>query len=186
MIHDREILDRLSAITPITFNGEVHRATRKFLHPLTFSTSGGRWSLKGGVATLYTSLEPDGALAEITYHWSNLTPLPSKPAALHRIRVKARQTLRLLQVDLGSLGVSADLYAAINYQRTQEIGAAVAFLECDGLLAPSARWSCENLILFNDTLHAEDALAVIATEEIDWLSWARSHGLLDSDEATNA
>ena len=39
-------------------------------------------------------------------------------------------------------------YESVNYHRTQEIGAAVAFLGCDGLMVPSARWDCENLVLF--------------------------------------
>jgi hypothetical protein len=33
----------------------------------------------------------------------------------------------------------------------QEIGAAVEFLGCDGLIAPCARWDCENLMLFPDS-----------------------------------
>ena len=84
MVHDRELLDRLSAFTPIRFTDEVFRATRRGLDPLAASLSGGRWMVPNETPTLYTSTQHDGALAEITYHWSQLTPLPSKPAAIHR------------------------------------------------------------------------------------------------------
>ena len=69
-------------------------------------------------------------------------------------------------------------YGETDYERTQEIGAAVAFLECDGLLSPSARWSCENLVLFMDNHAQDNRLETLDTEEVDWIEWARSNGLL--------
>ncbi|MBA2593327.1 MAG: RES family NAD+ phosphorylase [Pseudomonadota bacterium] len=144
MIHDLDLLDRLSAFDPIKFGGEVFRATRKSLDPLTPSTSGGRWAPKDGPAVLYMSTEGEGALAEIAFHWSQFYPLPSKPAALHRIGLTARRTMRLLRADLVDLGVDWARYGEMSYERSQVIGAAAAFLERDGLLAPSARWSLRN------------------------------------------
>lgn len=127
---------------------------------------------------LYMSTERDGALAEITFHLSQFYPLPSKLTALYRIGLTARRTMRLLRADLVDLGVDWARYGEINYERGQAIGAAVAFLECDGLLAPSARWSCETVVLFMDN-HADNRLEVLATEEaIDWLTWARANDLL--------
>lgn len=178
MIHDPDVLDYLSGITPQAFTGEVFRATRKNLDPLTPSVSGGRWSVKGETAALYTSLERSGALAEITFHWSQFTPMPTKPALIHRLGVKTNQTLRLLSAHLGSLGVEMQRYDDILYDQTARIGAAVAFLGCDGLIVPSARWSCENLVLFNDSHHLDEALTVIATEEVDWRAWGRDAGRL--------
>jgi len=98
---------------------------------------------------------------------------------LHRIEVTTRKSLRLLRADLISLGADWNLYGEINHAQTQQIGAAVAFLECDGLIAPSARWDCNNLMIFNDHHRiAENTLRVINSEEVDWISWAREHGLL--------
>jgi hypothetical protein len=54
---------------------------------------------------LYTSLEREGALAELSYHWSQLTPLPSKPAMLHRLAVDTGKTLRLVRASLSHLGI---------------------------------------------------------------------------------
>lgn len=178
MIHDPELLDRLSAFEPIMFSGEVFRATRKSLDPLTPSTSGGRWAPKDGPAVLYMSTERDGALAEIAFHWSQFFPLPSKPVALHRIGLTTRRTIRLLRADLINLGVDWARYDEISYERSQAIGAAVAFLECDGLLTPSARWSCETVVLFLDNHVPDNRLEVLDTEAVDWLTWAKANNLL--------
>jgi hypothetical protein len=134
MIHDPVLLEQLSGFEAERFDGEVFRATRKSLDPLAASTSGGRWAPKGLVPVLYTSLLREGALAEIAFHWSQLTPWPSRPALLHRLSVSAERRLRLIRADLEEMGVDIEHYEDINYQRTQEIGAAVAFLGCDGLL----------------------------------------------------
>ena len=62
--------------------------------------------------------------------------------------------------------------------RTQEIGAAVEFLGCDGLIAPCARWACDNLILFPDRMAMDATLEVVTSEAVDWITWATSNGLL--------
>ena len=69
---------------------------------------------------------------------------------VHHLKVSADRTLRLLRGSLEELGVDMERYSGRSYQRMQEIGAAVAFLECDGLLVPCARWDCENLVLFTE------------------------------------
>ena len=133
---------------------------------------------KGAASVLYTSLDRDGALAEIAFHWSQLDPMPSKPVLLHTLEVVAQRTLRLVRAELRALGVSADEYFTINPARTQEIGAAVEFLGCDGLIAPSARWECDHLILFPDRLGADIAIEVVGAETIDWIAWAKSNGFM--------
>jgi hypothetical protein len=105
VIHDPALLERLSAFAPERFDGEVFRATRRSLDPLAASTSGGRWAPKELVPVLYTSLLREGALAEISYHWSQLTPWRSRPALLHRLGVSAERRLRLLRADLEALDV---------------------------------------------------------------------------------
>lgn len=178
MVRDSALLDYLAGLRPQTFAGDIFRATRRNLDPLTPSTSGGRWMAAGGASVLYASLTREGALAEISFHWSQWTPRPSKTANLHTLRVSCNRSLRLLQVDLHTLGVSEDQYSGINPQRTQQIGDAVQFLECDGLIAPNARWRCENLMLFPDNLGASATLEVVTTESVDWLAWGVANGLV--------
>ena len=177
MIHDQDLLARLEAFAPESFDGEVFRATRPGLDPLTASVAGGRWSQKDDAPTLYTSLDRDGAIAEMAFHLSQLTPVPRKPILLNRLAVATSKTLRLLRTDLIELGVDWERFAEVDYGRAREIGAAVAFLECDGLLAPSARWDCENLILFPLNHRFEDKFELVKTQEVNWIDWAEEHGL---------
>lgn len=177
MVHDPDLLDKLDRLPKETFRGEAFRATRKRLDPLLSSRNGGRWMPTGGTSVLYTSLSREGALAEISYHWSQWTPRPSKPAMLHTLCVVADRTLKLLRTDLTALGVGKSEYLTINLPRTQEIGAAVEFLGCDGFIAPSARWSCENLILFPDRMGLDAVLDVILSEDVDWLEWATRNNI---------
>lgn len=178
MIHDPDLLDRLDALPKEAFDGEVFRGTRQTLDPLAGSYSGGRWMRRDGVGVLYTSLAREGALAEIAFHWGQLNPRPTKPVMVHTLRVVAHRTLKLVRADLSALGVPESAYAGVDMPRTQEIGAAVEFLGCDGLIAPCARWACDNLILFPDRLGTDATLEVVTSEAVDWATWATAHGLL--------
>jgi len=171
MLHDRDLLDRLSAFSPVRFDGEVYRATRRGLNPLAPSNAGGRWMPSDFTPTLYTSCERDGAIAEIAFHWSQLTPVPSKPAMLHQLGVGVGETLRLGRAALVGLGVDWSSYGTINSHQTQAIGAAVAHLEYHGLIAPSARWACDNVILFPANHDEQDTLVLRHTEQVDWRGW---------------
>jgi hypothetical protein len=97
---------------------------------------------------------------------------------VHRLTLRSDRALRLLQSDLEGLGIDSGRYLEPNYRQTQNIGAAVSFIGCDGLIIPSARWRCENLILFTDNLALAANLEVLDTEEVDWQTWATEVGLL--------
>jgi hypothetical protein len=178
MIYDPDLLDRLDALPKETFGGEVFRGTRQNLDPLAASLSGGRWMRRDGVGVLYTSLTREGALAEISFHWGQLTPRPTKPVVLHTLRVAAHRTLKLVRADLEALGVPERAYGNVNMPRTQDIGAAVEFLGCDGLIAPCARWRCDNLVLFPDRMGVDATLEIARSDAVDWLAWATAQGLI--------
>src|SRR5215470_7645877 len=95
-VHDRAILDALDAIDPMPFEGEVWRVIPKGRNPLRGSSTHGRWSPNGEFEVLYTSLERDGALAEIGYRLS-LEPIwPSRlQHEIHRIAVSGRRHKQL-------------------------------------------------------------------------------------------
>jgi RES domain-containing protein len=177
--HDDELLAKLSEFESETFGGSVFRATRFHLDPTEFTTTGGRWARPGATPVLYTSLEREGALAEVCFHWSLLNPLPTKAAKVHKLSVSANRCLRLLKGELRTLGVSVDDLGRLPYAGTQEIGSAVAFLEHDGLIVPSARWGCDNLILFQEHHSLQECkLDLEHTEEVDWQEWAKAQGVL--------
>jgi hypothetical protein len=100
---------------------------------------------------------------------------------LHRLGVVAERGLRLLRADLEKLDLDMAQYESVNYRRTQEIGAAVAFLGCDGLVVPCARWPCENLIIFTENHALASRLEVLSHEEVDWQTWATNAGFYDSE-----
>ena len=64
----------------------------------------------------------------------------------------------------------------MDYTRSQALGAAAHFLEFDGLIVPSARWPCCNLILFLDRLDVNVALKVEETRDINWPAWREARG----------
>ena len=178
VIHDPQLLELLENLPTEPYSGAVYRATRQNLDPLASSTSGGRWMRRDGAAVLYTSFKREGALAEIAFHYGQMQPRPTKPVLVHTLEVTADRTLRLLRANLDILGVPAQAYGGVNLPRTQELGAAIEFLGCDGLIAPSARWPCDNLILFPDRMEADTHMKVTKTETVDWISWAKDQGLL--------
>jgi hypothetical protein len=128
--------------------------------------------------TLYTCLLREGALAEISFRQSVLDPVPSKPISVHRLHVELKRVVHIATNDLEHLGVSMIDYSALNYRKTQEIGEAACFLDFEGAIVPSARWPCENLIVFTD--RAGVPVSTIDSEQVDWRKWAIENGMLPS------
>jgi hypothetical protein len=188
MIHDQGLVDQLSALPTERFEGEVFRTTGISADPLAFSVNGGRWAppARDGadVPVLYTSTARDGALAEVVSYLTLLTPLPlSRPLKVSRLGVSTAKTLRLARLGLERLGVEMARYGERDYARTQDIGAALAFLGLDGLIAPSARWECDNLMIYQTNhLLLKERLEVIGDEHVDWGAWALLNGFMKDEE----
>ncbi len=170
---DPALLDALDAFNRVRYDGETWRAVRNGRDPLQGSASGGRWDTTV-FDVLYTSLKPDGAVAEVHFHLSRQPVFPSKiKYGLHRIRVRTAKTLRLKDLDtMVPLGVDPARYREILYAPTQAIGDAAFFLGFDSIIAPNARWSCNNLILFSDQIAPAD-LELIESSEVDWNEWRK-------------
>lgn len=168
---DPDLLDALEAHQGVSFEGSVWRIVRQERDPLQGYPAAARWD-PGTFDVLYTSLSREGALEEIHFHLSRQPVFPSKiNSVLHRIAVRTQRTLRFADVAaLQGLGVAIDLYGELSYARTQEIGDAAAFIGFDGILAPSARWPCQNLVIFTD-LFAPADLNVIESAPVDWSDW---------------
>ena len=170
-VHDRSILDALEAIDPEPFAGEVFRVTRKGRDPLRGSAANGRWSPSGGeFEVLYTSLEKDGALAEIGYRLSLEPVWPSRlEHEVHLIEVETERTLRFASLEsLVPLGVAIARYHTFEYEGTQAMAAAAYFLGFDSLIVPSARFPCANLVIFTERA---TELALRNSQAVDWDSW---------------
>jgi len=170
---DPALLDALDAFDRVRFSGETWRVVRSGRDPLQGSAAGGRWDPTTFDA-LYTSLNPDGAVAEIHLHLSRQPVFPSRiKFRLHRISVKTAKTLKLRNLDsMIPLGVDPAQYREILYAPTQAIGDAAYFLGFDSIIAPNARWSCNNLILFTDQIAPAD-LEVIDSLDVNWTEWRK-------------
>jgi len=175
---DPDLLDALEAHGGVSFEGDVWRIVRDERDPLQGYPAGARWD-PGTFDVIYTSLAREGALEEIHFHLTRQPVFPSKiRSVLHRLTVRTRRTLRLADIAaVEALGVSRETYSSLSYARSQEIGDAAAFLGFDGILAPSARWQCQNLVVFTDRFEATD-LALAESEPVDWDEWRRTRTTL--------
>ena len=125
-----------------------------------------------------------GRIAEVASFLAELTPIPGpRPISVTRLAVSTSHTLQLVRTDLATLGVDLARYGERDYDRTQKIGAALVFLGFDGLIAPSARWSCDNLMIFGDNHALTEKLEVVGEELFEWRVWAETHGIIA--EASN-
>ncbi len=171
-VHDDRLLDALDELDGHAFGGTIWRVVRDGRSVLDGSRGAGRWN-PSHLSVLYSAQAADGAIAEIHFHLNRgQSVFPSKMRHnLFELHAVTDRTLILLNMaDLVALGVEEAKYAQLLYARTQEIGAAAAFMGFDGILSPSARYDCQNLVLFLDGFNLE-SLNVVAESPIDWVDW---------------
>lgn len=175
---DLDLLDKVDAMPRISYEGTAWRVAREGRDPLQGYPAAARWD-PGTFDVIYTSLAREGSLAEIHFHLSRQPVFPSKLVSiLYRLRLRSRRALQLVNISaVEALGVPRDRYAELDYERTQAIGDAAYFLGFDGLLVPSARWVCQNLVVFTDQLAPED-MAVEESAAIDWQDWRKEAEML--------
>jgi glycerophosphoryl diester phosphodiesterase len=180
MIHDPELIDQIQKLPTTSFDDSVFRATGMNADPTAFSTNGGRWAAPeiedGGFSILYTSLEGKGAVAEVASYLALLTPVPRKPLKLHTLGVSVDKALKVAVSDFEALGIDVGTYSQRNYERAQRVGAAINFLELDGLIAPSARWECDNLMIFANRHSMDLKLALSESKDVPFDDWIKLAG----------
>jgi RES domain-containing protein len=81
-----ELLDRLQALTPAPWSGQVFRHMFGSYPPDAENTRGARWN-PPGVAAIYTSLTREGALAEAESPDSR--PADPAPRSAHHLHGRA-------------------------------------------------------------------------------------------------
>jgi hypothetical protein len=174
--HDDRLLDALGEIEGEAFHGTMWRVVRAGRSVLDGSRGAGRWNASS-LSVLDGAEESDGAVAEMHYHLSRGQPVfPSRMQhSLHELRIRTRRTIVLASMEqLSRLGIERGRYREMLYHRTQEVAAAAAFMGFDGIIAPSARWSCRNIVLFLDAVELAD-IEEVGSEHMDWNAWRASH-----------
>ena len=126
---------------------------------------------------LYASLERDGALAEIhALLASPPYPLQADVPRPYADRVGTSGAASCHLKQLAALGVEVARYRERDYHATQDIADAALFLGFDGLIVPSARWSCANAVLFTDRVDPTAlVLADTEPEPVNWAEWRKAH-----------
>jgi RES domain-containing protein len=174
--HDDRLLDALGEIDPVPFVGTMWRVVRDGRSVLDGSRGSGRWN-PASLSVLYGAQEADGAVAEMHFHLNRgQSVFPSRMRhILYELRIRMSGSLVLADMDaLARLGVVPSRYGEILYDRTQQIAAAADFMGYDGIIAPSARWACQNIVLFIDK-SALDDIEEVGSSRIDWKSWRTKH-----------
>jgi len=103
---------------------------------------------------------------------------------LYELSVVLRRALKLVDTEkLEVFGLDATKYGSLEYERIQEeyprmqeIGEAAHFLEFDGLIVPSARWKCKNVVVFTDRVPPEALSMVRDHGPVDLQAWKRATG----------
>jgi hypothetical protein len=123
--------------------------------------------------TLYTSHVKEGSVAEIYSLLSAQPVFPSKPKWLtYEIKAELECVASLPTLpELVELGVDLDRYHLREYDRTQEIADAAVFLGFTGMIVPSARWNCSNLIVFTEKTEPDHLVVEGAPTLVDWHEW---------------
>jgi RES domain-containing protein len=174
---DNTLIDALEGLTPVRFAGTVWRVVREGRDPSLCSRSGGRWD-DGTFDVLYTSAEREGAIAELYFHLARGQPVfPSQVRyRLHEMRVALGRALKLVNLDsLAKIGIDTGRYGQLSFQerqteypRSQDVAEVAHFLEFDGLIVPSARHKCLNVVLFCDRIPSAAIETVKDHGPVDW------------------
>lgn len=175
-IRDRALLDAIERLKQAPFSGTVWRSVREGRNPVDCWRAGGRWDDRS-FDVLYTSEARQGALLERRFHLFRGQPFPPSKVRyeLFELRVRLSAVISFDDLEaLRSVGMDTVGYGMVSYDAkqteypaSQQIAEACFFLGADGILVPSARHECRNLIVFCD----QDTEMKIEL--------ARSHGLID-------
>lgn len=172
-VHDRELLDALEELDPCSIESQVWRVVRLGRDPARGSTANGRWGAPGEFEVLYTSLERDGALAEIGYRLG-LEPIwPSKiEHTITTIDLSLGRVLDLSDFNLlNKFGISEDTYESHDYRTEQALSSAAKFLGFDGILVPNARHNSNNIAIYTESIDSTSSIVLKAGEPVDWNVW---------------
>lgn len=152
---DPNLLDALEASEVARVEGTVWRQILDPTSVMRPNQRGGRWN-RPGTEALYCSLTPATATAEID-HLVNSQPVPiTRQRRTFAIEVRISRV-----IDLHSETWTRHLtspYDPTDVEQCRAIGAAVAWLECGGLIVPSLRHQGDNIVIFVANLDHDDSL----------------------------
>lgn len=173
---DPDLLNAIDAVPGQRCSGTVWRVTWASRDPLAGNEGGGRWSPDGRFEVLYSSLESDGALAQVYYHLSRAPVMSSSDMRLNQLDVTLDNVLVLSIEQLRDLGVDDPRASRIDGHQARAVGEAAFMLDFQGMIVPSARWDCNNLVLFLDRIELNKNIRFQHQAEVNWPAWREQAG----------
>ena len=167
---DPDLLEHLEACRQRPFEGVVNRVVWADMSPIRGSNGArGRWNSPDcQFEVLNTSFEAKGADAEFEAFWSLFEQRPDRRALNWKIRVRLMRVVEMGFGELEQLGVGSAEYRSRDYLRTREISDGLNYLGCDGLIAPSARYDCNNLVVYIQNLNRDCFVEEDGSIEFRW------------------
>ena len=167
---DPELLERLEHFREEPFEGVVNRVVWAERSPIQGSNNAsGRWSSPDfQFEVLNTSFSADGADAEFLAFWSLFEQRPDRKALNWKLRVRLMRVVELGFEEIRQLGIKPREYRRRDYDRSQEISDGLNYLGCDGLIAPSARYTGKNLIVYMQNLESGSFVEEDEREVFRW------------------
>lgn len=167
---DPGLLEQLEAYPQRPFDGATNRVVWADKSPIRGSNGKrGRWnSPDGEFEVLNTSFVAEGADTEFEAFWSLFEQRPDRKALNWKLRSRLKRVVELTYEDLEKLGVRQADYQNRDYERTQEISDALNYLGCDGLIVPSARYDCKNLVIYTQNLDKDGFVDEEESREFEW------------------
>jgi RES domain-containing protein len=160
------LLERLARFELHPWSGTVWRHTLAGTPPEKTNTRGARWN-PPGVEALYTSLDRSTAVAEGD-HLIESQPVPIRvKRTVHRLEVELKSVLDLTDTAaLATLGVDQEALASDDQTRCQAVGGAAWFLDCDGIIVPSARSPGHNLVILFEGTECAPEIRIVESETL--------------------
>ena len=144
----RALREALSRLTPSRWEGVVYRFVPEGVSPLEPNLRGARWN-PPRIPALYTSLERETLRAEHAHRLALDQRRPTSPYVMRTLRVRLQSVIDVTApTALRALGLTPAVLTEEPPGLTKEIGRAIHLMEHDGLLAPSARATGVNLVVF--------------------------------------
>jgi RES domain-containing protein len=167
VIYPPDLLDRLQAVEPAPWAGQVFRHMFGDYQPEAENTRGARWN-PPGAAAIYTSLARGGALAEAEHQIAIQPVRPRARRTIYTLEVTLARVLDLTDTELlQNLGIGPAELTADDMNACRQIGGAAHWLERDGLLLPSARSPSTNLVIYPANRPDDARFEILDAEPID-------------------
>ena len=142
--------------------------------PFAINTRGARWN-PPQVGAIYTSVERETATAEAEHRIALEPVRPRAKRTLYELKVELESVIDLTPEELlAAVGIGHAELEALDFSTCQIVGGAVAWLEHDGLLVPSARIDGTNLVIFPIAHDPEQEWAIVNSEVLEDPTAARS------------